>query len=607
MDFIVCGNFSPATMAVGTLIFNRSLEDTKNIIHSTVGNIDIFSTSTPARYRDAVYLFDGTALHLSRFINCHDPIVPKYLSDLKNCAELSVSGTYCIGSVADDGSFSFEVDELAAYHLWYYSFGDRFAISNNIYFIESLLRSEGIEITRTIECFIAKLYWDAPHRLGSATREAKLIAPRQRLFGKNVLNVVRSHNLKQFYFPGNSYRDAVMQACSQIDHNIQAIVGNSKADDIYYDVTGGKDSRIVFASLKKNGFHQALSYRTIRKYPHPDGNYAALLAEKYCLTPFDFPLLSGELPHALDSNLPSYDVFAAMGLAVGDGSFQNMTDGRQVHIHGGFGELGGSSPDSKRCLGFKQGMSARQLAAVYAGKLGYLPFLTKEASSHFLTLTADWFRQIVDETGRVSAIPIVFYNEGKARSHFGFISKFRGKKKRYPDVLHTRWLSIAAAWLETAEMVGGKVSFDVIRDLDGLDLLGLPLADTSWPRSFIPDDLVDLIPEAMPITAATAPLYNAVQWGKNAGNSIRVGTTAASRKVPPQHRSTFIRQNIVKQYLSDTSSLFDFIDKDTLIELTNRDPAAIGQRESHILNTSAHALLWAAGAEKPFILSGASD
>ena len=101
---------------------------------------------------------------------------------------------------------------------------------------------------------------------------------------------------------------------------------------------------MVFATLKKNGLHTALRYRCTTRYPHPDGNYAAFLAEKYWLRPYEYvedePAPASRV---LDSELPYYDVFAAMGMAVGDGSFGQLVP-IETHIHGGYGEFGGASP-----------------------------------------------------------------------------------------------------------------------------------------------------------------------------------------------------------------------------------------------------------------------
>ena len=606
MDFLVCGGFSPSTIGLKDLICKSTLERASEIYSAMSGRLAVLATDPPVLDGQTILLFDGTAIVGREFLNCHDTLRPETLRSLGNRAQ-DASGTFVLGEISPDGSFRFQVDGVAAYHLWYYNNQGLFAVSNNLYFVEVLLRAEGASSTRTVRPFIGKLFWDAPHRLGSGSPEIPMLGPRQMLEGGQQLQIKRTSNLREAYLPGLTYDEAISEASAQIERNVRAVCDLRFGGQSFYDVTGGRDSRMVFAALKKNGLHRTMPYHCIRRFPHPDGNYAALLAERYGLTPFDHPDPPGELPLVLDSELVYYDVFPAMAMAVGDGHLQNVSNTEVLHIHGGYGEFGGRSPDAKRCSAFHPGLTARGLASVYSKKVGYAPFLTRDASAYFTNLTTEWFEQIAEEVGLMTAIPLVFYNEGKARSHFGFISKFRGRKKRYPDVLHVRWLSVAGIHLSVSEQAAAKVNFDVIRRLGGEDLLALPLADAAWAMSIVPADLAGKVGNQSPITQRSSALYQDVRWGKYSRSSFRIQVDKLGKDLHPGLRGVLYAQKIVQDRLTPSSELLSYLDRPTLDTLLTKPASDINGREAHVLRTAAHALIWCGREERRFLLKWPRD
>ena len=167
----------------------------------------------------------------------------------------------------------------------------------------------------------------------------------------------------------------------------------------------------------------------------------------------------------------------------------------------------------------------------------------------------------------------MFYNEGKGRSHFGFISKFRGKKRRYPDVLHVRHLSIAAAHLTMPEQAAAKVAFDVIRVLGGTEILSLPMADAPWAGSIIPSDLQEQIGSVATITAKSPPLFEVAASPRQRASSVRIDVDPDGRHIARQYRPAYHFQRLVRQHGSDNSELFDYVDRETLMRVVEQDPS----------------------------------
>lgn len=547
------------------------------------------------------YYFDGSAIGDRAYINRFTPIKPGDIEEILRAPE-DVSGTYCLVKVCKNGRFSVDIDYMSQYFIWYYQDGDRIAVSNNIHFIERLLSLSGRAALRRVDQFAGAQAWGAAHRTGSGLAGVEILAPACKLAfnGRTfqVLDVVRKRS--------GSYSEEIDAAAFVIERNVLQVARHSRRSTSY-DVTAGLDSRMVFAVLLKHGLHREFTYRCICRFPHVDGHYADIVAERYGLRPMVRRASDPVEVAILDVDEPYHIGFQSMGLGPRRGAgMQTVCHPDDIHLHGGFGEFGGASPDVKRCLGRHQAHTAAGLAGVYLKRVGarnLFGFMTPGAADIIRSKTVEIFAALRSKLDSPFQVPLEFYNSGKSRQHFGTISSSQGRTQQLPDVLHTRHLAAAAMHLTLREQAAGKVNFDVIRRLAGVEVLSLPLADKPWgpiadPEGIAGDDI---------ITAESPPRCTRSNDRELEPRRAASRVSEDCATIPRELRPIFLLQRVLQREADAAEGVFDHYDRDAVAELAARDPAAVTEDERVPLTNIAAALIWGSGKDKPFSLRLADD
>ncbi|MCB1501919.1 MAG: hypothetical protein KDK07_19405 [Bauldia sp.] len=515
------------------------------------------------------FAFDGSAIFDNRLVTLFRNNDLATLRELRRVAGARLSdvvGCFCLVSVNKAKQrFQVQFDALNAYPCFVYRRGDRYAVSNNIHFIDAIVTAAGTRLTRTVLPYLGDFALGSAYDVGSPYEEVEIVRPRQSLEGGDGLRVLERAIGADDVTGGASYEESLAHAGERLRGRIEVIADAFPETEVFFDLTGGMDSRMVLAAIVSRAPRLHWDYRTLFDHPHPDGHCAALIGERFGLgrtegIPPDLRRLMSPFERM------RFETFASMGVGAKEGWTIRPANRDVAQLHGCYGEIAGSSPDGKRFLSREGPLTYPALADTYVARLGALGIL-----DFFTTRGVEWLRErLVSRLGHyrdagmpAADAPLRYYNDGRLRSHFGVISRQRSQNRNYVDILYDMHLEFCALKVPPLARVKGKVNFDLIRQIGGDAIVGLPLADAQWDPSLFASPEERLALRAPAITAGTPKSFGSSPERKKLAPLAEDAVSFRSRpdpnlpaydigKIAPAYRDIFRRQVFLSTYLSQT-------------------------------------------------------
>jgi hypothetical protein len=306
----------------------------------------------------------------------------------------------------------------------------------------------------------------------------------ERVYVGSTLKVIRESSESDFQIrPPNEYWELIERGASDIIDNVEAIVDSGWP--VMCDITGGRDSRIVFAALLAAGRIEDVTFNTNTRNPalSKDLQIGTGLVKIFSGRYSDGPAPSGYAQHTIEENLQRRrsQLFGSYHF-ITEGDIRPitvLTHGYTIRMLGGGGELYrdyyqdlfNTVPQERvSTTADIRAMFFKHHGTVYARK-----FL--ESYLHHFEST---FRRLPGETigHKLDAHYLNFRN----RYHFG-------TRQSTPSSIYSinpatsKYLLRAARSLPFEDKASGRVLFDVIRALDE-KLAYLPFDKPVNPRIF---------------------------------------------------------------------------------------------------------------------------
>ncbi|MEJ8573985.1 hypothetical protein [Microbaculum marinum] len=482
-------------------------------------------------------VFDGSVfVHdklISNFRNLDGPSL-RDLEDMASSRPGDTAGCFCLVSIdRDTGGFLIQFDPLNAYPCFLWRSGDRFAVSNNIHFIGALVPATGGRLTRSVLPYLADFALGSGYDAGSPYEEIDIVGPGEALRGGPDLQVVRRGIHMQDATEGASYEEALDHAAQRLRQRIEALAAAFDGQNVFFDLTGGMDSRMVLAAVVARAPRLGWDYRTMYDYPHPDGHCAALIGETFGLGRVQgIPWFERRGLSAIQQM--RFETFVSMGAGAKTGTTISVPYTDTAHIHGGYGEIAGGTRNSLRFWSGTHPPTYPDLSENYLARLASIGLLR-----YFTPRGIAWLRSLLEarlgtyEAAGAAATdaPLHFYNLGRLRSHFGMLSRLRGQTRNYIDLLYDIHLQSCALKAAPMARMKGKVNLDLIRRVGGDAVAGLPLANEEWDAALFAKEEQRAAIRKPPITAKTPKSFQ---------------TDPVKRQIPPStsERDTSFRPRL---------------------------------------------------------------
>ncbi|WP_141218076.1 hypothetical protein [Bordetella genomosp. 2] len=257
-----------------TYFFSNEVLGSHIYINSTTGNS--FRTVP-------TFFFDGEVVFEKKHYKDIDIKSTKGYFDLSENGR----GSFFIGGffkAHDSEYFRATTDQLGLYPLFYYK-NDRFnAVTNNPMLLESIMTEMyGHKMTRHLKHLVNEISVSAPLNVGPYKNLYYLPFDNELIIGpQGEFSFKRKKGDDYFYCAQESFDNLLDAAVSDICDNVSAIANASYPIKIA-DITGGMDSRMVFAAILKSNTKDAFYYNTNGSYPSPDANVSNFIIQKYNL------------------------------------------------------------------------------------------------------------------------------------------------------------------------------------------------------------------------------------------------------------------------------------------------------------------------------------
>ena len=498
--------------------------------------LSVFHTGEPITLGERRVLFGGYVLDDSQ-LQEHGTLTATTARKLgQQTAHRGLRGVYCALSWEPEGAFCLHGDTLAQYPIFIWQRAETFCASNNLFFLESVLKQFERPATRSIESAM----FEAVLEVGSGNRtgldSVELLAAGNTWSGdghhvqrSSVPTVFDEHIEKT----PEGYRSNLSIAREGLIEFAEAIGKRAQNEKVIVDLTGGKDSRMVLAALVGAGVHREVEFFTNGPAASSDVLAAAPLYERYGLRPARFFQENRDEPiDAIEHSRRA--VFRHQGCAAllreNPGKLRLLGQSR---VHGASGELArayfGSRPEDRASRSLQDARrDLRRFGAAsllpfllrrksrswqvnaWAAFMAYrggtmLPIVTRDFSrSIYQSLLRD-FQNIAATAAEQDDWPDVFYAVDRARRHFGMATRLRLLTRSTFDPLADSSLFRASRSLTYGERLSGRVPFELIASLADEALALAPLADARWPPELA--RYVELDPESLapPVTKNIEP------------------------------------------------------------------------------------------------------
>jgi len=455
---------------------------------------------------DGHAVLSGIAISASSNWFIHAPKLLEYVRNVRSSRTTPsyVSGIFSIVVIDhNSGRVDIVLDPLSQYNLFSSASQSLEAYSNNIYFIEQLLRSAAHKHKRSIEgaCFEASCGKSAGVKSGI---EGVQLVPS----GLRVTAAIKRGGFIMCHtglLPTVHSTDkdtALGKAVESLSQSIAAIQNSMPTFDIVYDLTGGIDSRLVLAASRAAGIRNQTIFRSDGASRHdvliPD-TIAAQFGLKYAGFPQNF---DGEDLSLW--RLAKRAVFRQQGHS----TIYNFELGlnrisKVCRIGGGVGEIVrnyyGVPSAKKKNWSVKQALKsmfsdngvqqahycsyysrdpitleASLIAWKLCRHLKAANFLTKSFQANiYKTVREDLKNLIGLEIGN-NALLNTYYLTARSRRHFGFTSQTLNLvRPTFEPLANTELWNLANCY-SAIECRNGQVIYDLFKKLDK-ELMAIPM------------------------------------------------------------------------------------------------------------------------------------
>lgn len=401
------------------------------------------------------------------------------------------------------------LDPLSQYPFYVCIIGETLMASTSCYLIETAAAALGHRLTRTAKtgAFEAAFGLGAGDETGYA--EVSFLPKDYMIMGAGQnWRLVKSSLAGA---PDGDYQTLLDKGANRLTDAVGGIAGSFPNSDIVFDLTGGIDSRVVFAAAVAAGIKTPTIFSG-GPNTSTDKRIAYALGQKFRARTADFP---GNFKGApiTPVGLAQRAVFRQQGCS------SNFTYGlgtqrlkHFIRVRGGGGELLRSfvEPPSPSLFwrapieglkkisrndpvylftlnAFWRGMNDKILRAALPWAKRYC----ETPPSHQQFYRRDFLingtktvlaAMVQNGTSPITA-PMDFYLNDRCRRHFGFMSQGLNQAYGAFEPLLDPVLIAAANALPMAERASGKLAFDLIERLGGKQMLKVPFAPHSLSRS----------------------------------------------------------------------------------------------------------------------------
>ncbi len=203
MDFLLFRGFSSADDTFKKRLSRITLVKYHPVEKHKLGDLTLLTTGMPLASEDALLVFDGTILTeksvISNFCKPDFVDVEACFNLVRNQYDVD-SGTFCISKIEKNKNrFELHVDPLSAYIEFYYRDDYRYAVSNNVYFIEKLLSREGISTERKFESYIGEITFNSNAGFSSGISKTNILDSLHQLSGSTDLAFMNKRCLASIF------------------------------------------------------------------------------------------------------------------------------------------------------------------------------------------------------------------------------------------------------------------------------------------------------------------------------------------------------------------------------------------------------------------------
>ena len=226
---------------------NFSNKDTGKQVH-------ILHDSIIQNFENKKFIFSGTAKHEGRFIFGSDDVKNTDPHDL-----IDSIGNHSLVIINEDGVVEIHNDLFGIHHHYYFESEDGFIITNNLFLLMDYTSQNNIKMEMNWEqlatdfCFIHVQPFHQNfsssmniHGLKQQKADESIVISNNINFNKTKLEEL--FNEAHAYKAGD-YQNYIELAAAEIVENIQVVYEHPKFKEIMVDLSGGLDSRSVFAAI----------------------------------------------------------------------------------------------------------------------------------------------------------------------------------------------------------------------------------------------------------------------------------------------------------------------------------------------------------------------
>lgn len=600
------------------LLCNVTFKGEKETFQYNDGDFYLFSHGAPLRAgenRNLLYIFDGNAFYKDTFLHTlldnKSQQVEAIFDALEAKAMNDVSGVFCTVRIdLMSKQFTLYCDPLSQYPIASWQSGNRYVVSNNVFLIEKFLQLHGNELKRDPLCMLRNCIAVLNVSLTTPFREISYQPPRTVLLGGMELIRQELFTWQYLCSPPITYQQCLVEASERLKNKCNALI--SSMPDYYFlsDLTGGLDSRLVFAALLAAGHTDKIEFWCNTRYPHPDGNVADHIISRYSLR--QGTTLTNKVDESFDiAQSIRRGLFRDRGArykdwsGLGQGFFPKM-----VRLNGSFGEIGRSNVLTN--VFDNPDFSIRNFnteTVQHLERIGSLDLITEKGKYHIADPIQEMVVQMQDMGIPRDCMSDMLYLDGRGRYHFGHYFACNNGLSISPCLIYDLNIVWANVLLSSEQKSAGKAQFDLIRMLGGDELVEIPLADKRWASSIIPADMKEKLNRVESITRTSAALpanNNTMAW--------RSGWAVSKANiVKPKPRPAFAKgrssawaqlpeyQSLARKLLDQTDGseiFFEYVDREKLRDLSLIEPESVNKDWTvWALQCVVGGLMWALGKE----------
>lgn len=618
MEFLIAKGFSDTNQndLKNNLEKSVTFSDEKETIVHTNDHFYLFAHGTPIKISaNELFLFDGHVFHQNAFLHTSLGIdaadIAPVFHALETKAMNDVSGVFTLASVdLSSQQFKLYCDPLSQYPIASWESGDKYIVSNNVFLIEQFLHFYGHSLTRDPLCMLRNAIAVVNVSMTTPFKEVSFQPPRNVLIGGEKLAREELFTWDYLCNPTVSYSECIETAANRLKSKCDALIKAMPDHYFVSDLTGGMDSRLVLAALIAAGHEKKVDYWCNNRYPHPDGNVADHIIDKYNLNQGislinkvneDFTLGESIKRGLFRNRGARYKDWSGLG----KGYFPKL-----VRMNGCFGEIGRSNVYTHVFNNPELDLNnfSRELSQ-HLDKLGNADVLTPEGKKRIVDPIHQTVIQMKDMGISRDYMSDMLYIDGRGRYHFGHYFSVITNLFISPCLIYDLNIVWANTHLNNEQKASGKVQFDLIRKLAGDELAIVPLADKTWSLSIIPKEMKKKFKSIKSITRHSEKLSNkenTMNW--KLGWPIDPDKRIKPKPCPPFAKGRSIAwaqlpeyQALVRELLDKMNGnelIFQYIDKQRLQLLAEQEPEEF-EKDWHVWSLQAivGGLMWELGLE----------